>query len=197
VAGSIGQGEALVALGFNQIAWMDVSQGHPGVRKSGTFRPDHPGRYEGMASLSEIEYLPDAYAGAHAADLNSQALGVTARVLTSSLEEHLGSLAPQVELDNNALLDLDLVRSSSQSATAFVVNYAVAKGWLAPAGVVPPPPPPLPPPVPTPLPAPAAGLSTPEQRVDELWALVNSWWPTVRPLAIVALKMLRKAWGKG
>jgi len=59
-----------------------------------------------------------------------------------------------------------------------------------------PPAPPSPPVVLAPThPLGSTSLSMPEQRVDELWAWVNQQWPIVRPAAIQALKMFRKAIG--
>lgn len=58
--------------------------------------------------------------------------------------------------------------------------------------------PPAPPPVLPPAPPPPAGLSTPEQRVDELFYgfVVHEVYPAVRPVLISILKMVRKAAGK-
>lgn len=63
---------------------------------------------------------------------------------------------------------------------------------------LPPPNPPVQPPSPPPVASPPAGsgLSAPEQRVDELWAWIGQQWPTVRPVAVAALKMFRKAVGR-
>lgn len=76
------------------------------------------------------------------------------------------------------------------------------RGQAAPPIDPPAPPPPAPPPVQPPSPPPVApppagsGLSSPEQRVDELWTWIGQQWPTVRPVAVAALKMFRKAVGR-
>lgn len=48
-------------------------------------------------------------------------------------------------------------------------------------------------PIPPPVPPTGIVLSTPENRVEELWAWVNQQWPKVRPVAIEALKLFRTA----
>lgn len=76
------------------------------------------------------------------------------------------------------------------------------RGQAAPPVDSPAPPPPAPPPFQPPSPPPVvpppagSGLSAPEQRVDELWAWIGQQWPTVRPVAVAALKMFRKAVGR-
>lgn len=177
-------GEALLGQGFAATACLDTSQGQPGVRLTGSFNPtraDSLGRYGINIYRPGISFIPEQYTGAHSTGLNSQAVALLPQVFAK-----LGVIIEPNATRDQA--DLDML----VGATAWVIRMAIDFKLLAPAAppVDPPaPPPPAPPPV-------ASGLSSPEQRVDELWAWIGQQWPTVRPVAVAALKMFRKAVGR-
>lgn len=129
-------GEALFGQGFVALACLDVSQGHPGVRRTGTFRPSEyvlRERYAGINIFDPIEYLPENNAGAHSSGLNSQAPALLPLVF-----ERLGiTIAPNPQRD---ALDLSLL----VGATQWVIQKAIEFKLLevaAPPAVVPPSPP--------------------------------------------------------
>lgn len=168
-------GEALYGQGFTQLACLDVTGGHPGVRKVASFHPSEGQmrlRYGGINIFDPIEYLPEQNAGAHAAGLNSQAPALLPAVM-----ERLGT--PIAANPQRDALDLSLL----VGATQWVIQKAIEFKLLEPAA--PPVPPPSPPVVPPAHPpAPGAGLhplSPSHQRADELRAIFAQ---------MVAMKML-------
>jgi len=201
-------GEALFGEGFAALACLDVSQGHPGVRKTATFHPGEVSlvkRYGGINIFDAIEYLPEQNAGAHAAGLNSQAPALLPLVFA-----RMGiTIAPAPQRD---ALDLSLL----VGATQWVIQKAIEFKLLEPAAppvdppvVVPPKPPVLPP-------GQSGGLhplSPASVRVEELRSLANSlpflrdprWlavvgasldptshWPAIKPFAVEALRFYRR-----
>lgn len=191
-------GEALLGQGFAATACLDTSQGQPGVKLTGTFNPqraDSLGRYGINIDRPGISFIPEQYTGGHSRGLNSQAVALLPLVFA--------------KLDRPVLIEPNATRDQADldmlvGATAWVIQKAIEFKLLAPPAPVdlPAPPPPVPPPVQPPSPPPVApppagsGLSAPEQRVDELWAWIGQQWPTVRPVAVAALKMFRKAVGR-
>jgi hypothetical protein len=152
--------------------------------------------------LKMIEYLPNQYTGSHSTASPGRPGNFMA---TSLVYQVFAKMGQTVTPDVWDLLDLDMVcRPDGYSATWWVLDQAMALGLAAPPVAVPvvdPPAPVVPPVLPAPPPVavpstPTTGLSTPEQRVDELWAWIGQQWPIVRPVAIQALKMFRKAVGK-
>lgn len=196
-------GEALALLGMTSTSCLDTSRGLPGTDMVSFLRPGEP--FDGSAASAVARYgldvlspghsyQPAQYTGSHSTGLNSQAISLLPKVLAK--DGFTVTANPMQDA-----MDLNMVAG----ATQWVIGEAVALGLLAPPAppVDPPaPPPPAPPPVQPPSPPPVApppagsGLSAPEQRVDELWAWIGQQWPTVRPVAVAALKMFRKAVGR-
>lgn len=166
-------GEALYGQGFTQLACLDVSGGHPGVRKVATFHPSEivlRDRYGGLNIFGAVEYLPEQNAGAHAAGLNSQAPALLPAVM-----ERLGT--PIAANPQRDALDLSLL----VGATQWVIQKAIEFKLLEPAAppVLPQSPPVVPPAQP---PAPGSGLhplSPASVRVEELFSHFTT--PTSEP----------------
>lgn len=204
-------GEALYGQGFQALLWLDITEGHPGARRTGTFRPSavEPILRYGT-TLKMIEYIPEQNAGAHASGLNSQAPALLPKVM-----EALGT--PIAANPQRDALDLSLL----VGATPWVIQKAIEFKLLEP--VAPPVLPPSPPVVPQP-PAPGSGLhplSPASQRVDELFShftsptsepgvfwpkasvhlvlgtfLTPTGWPTWRPVIVEALRFYRLLRGR-
>lgn len=200
-------GKALFDQGFVQVRFMDTSAGHPGELRIKGFMPNESAVFTRYGTdLKSIEYLPNQYTGSHSTASTGRPGNFLATTLVYQVFAKMGQVITPDVWD---LLDLDLVcRPDGYSATWWVLDQAVALGLVA-APLTPPPAPPLLPPVvdppvpPLPPAPPAAppvqpstGLSTPEQRIDELWAWVGQQWPIVRPVAIQALRMFRKSVGR-
>ena len=184
-------GEFLYQAGFRTTRAFDVTQGHPGVPVSGVFNPIL--RTYGF-TLTGKEIPAEQNAGAHA-----RARGDGLR--QSDAPFLLGLVAAA----KNTPIVSDLAQDASDlsylfGATQWVLDEALRLGLVAiePQPPAPPVDPPAPPPAPPPVQPPPAGsgMSAPEQRVDELWAWIGQQWPVVRPVAVAALKMFRKAVGR-
>lgn len=200
-------GEALFGQGFQALQWLDITSGHPGAKRTGTFRPSavEPVLRYGT-TLKMIEYISEQNAGAHAAGLNSQAPALLPAVM-----ERLGT--PIAANPQRDALDLSLL----VGATQWVIQKAIEFKLLEPAAPPVDPPVVVPPKPPVVPPGQSGGLyplSPASQRAEELRAMASKsafwltptaatekWlgvvtggvaWPLAKPFAVEALRFYRR-----